>query len=401
MKIFTFVIISLCLLSCSHKKKINESNSFLKVVHYNIKELDSKKLNSNSNQLKSVKSVLSNFEYDLLSINEIQFDLPNVPNQEFKTHGENLSILGKYLGLKNYRAIFFPANTGKKAKKKSNGTYIDSMSDKRARNFADQDNFGIFPGQYSTGVLLKDNIEVLDIKVISSLKWKDFNPKRNLNKYRTAKGKRINSDITLFDKTFTDITAKKDEVVFHIILLHTVPAFHFGNKKSINYVRNADQLRFLEWYLSGETDINVSLKDFTPLKKSDHYIALGDWNTELSNKKNPGSKVLRNLSKKSNFWLQAPISHTNESPSFAPKKLQLQLDYISASNSLKIKHSGIYSPTEKREELGCEKRSAGIDIRSYFDREKKSECYARFSKKYLELKEASDHLPIWANLEVN
>lgn len=401
MKLLILSLITLLNFSCSHKTKINSSNSFLKVVHYNIKELDSKRLNSNSEQLKSVKSILSKFDYDILSVNEIQFDIPNVPNSSFKTHGENLSILGRYLGLKNYRAIFFPANTGKNAKKKEDGSYIDSFSDKRARNFADQDNFGIFPGQYSTGVLLKNSIEVLDIKVISSLKWKEFNPKINLSEYRTAKGKEINKEITLFDKTFTDITAKKDGKTFHIILLHTVPAFHFGNNKSINYIRNADQLKFLEWYLTGSTDFKVSLNNISPLEKDSKYVAMGDWNTELNHSKNPGSKVLRNLKTKSQFWLEDPISHTNESSSFAPKKLQLQLDYISFSSSFKSQHSGIYSPQEERVDLGCNRKPPGTDVRSYFNYDLKKDCHARFSKKYLEAKEASDHLPIWVNLELN
>ena len=389
------------LFSCSHSKKINSSDSFLKIVHYNIKELDSKKLRSNNTQLTSAKDILSRFDYDILSINEIQFDIPNIPNKNYQTHGENLSIFSKFLGLKDYRAIFFPANTGKYAKKKNDGDYIDSLSDKRARTYADQDNFGIFPGQYSTGVLLKNNIEVIDIKVISSLKWKSFNPNISFSKFRTASGKKINEEITLFDKTFTDITAKKDGKTFHIILLHTVPAYHFGNKKSINYLRNADQLRFLEWYLTGETNFKVSIKDITPLDKKSHYVAMGDWNTELNHLKNPGSKVLRNLKTKSNFWLNSSISNTNESPSFAPKKLKLQLDYISFSKSFTAKHSGIYSPEERREELGCDRKPPGTDIRSYYNRKLKKNCFVRLPIQYLEAKEASDHLPIWVNLELN
>jgi hypothetical protein len=399
MKHLFYVFILLSTLSCATKNPINNSDSFLKVVHYNIKELDSKKLQRDSTQLRSVKDIVSKFDIDILSINEIQYDLKNIPNSNFKTNGENLNLLANYLGLKNYRAIFFEANTGKNAKKKADGRYFADYSDKRSRTHADMDNFGIFPGQYSTGVIIKNDIKVLDIKSINTLKWKDFNPKLNLSKYKRANGEKINPDIELFDKNFTDITAEKNGHKFHIILLHTVPAFHFGNKHSINYIRNRDQLRFLEWYLTGKTDLNVKLKNISSLGNKASYIAIGDWNTELDHKKNPGSKVLRRLADKSTFWLNSPIAHTNESSSYHPKRLKLQLDYISFSNDFVSKHAGIYSPTEKREELGCKSRPPGVDVRSYFDRKTKKTCYARFSKDFIEMKEASDHLPIWVNLE--
>ena len=127
---------------------------------------------------------------------------------------------------------------------------------------------------------------------------------------------------------------------------------------------------------------------------------MGDWNTELTHLQNPGSKVLRNFSKKSQFWLKSPIAHTNESPSYSPKRLKLQLDYISYSNDLISNHSGIYSPSEQREEFGCEKEKKSPEVKSYFNKELSKKCYARFSKDYIELKEASDHFPIWANLNL-
>lgn len=396
-----FLIVTILFSSCAiTPKKINSKESFLKVVHYNIKELDSIKLNSDSKQLDSVKNILDRFEVDILSINEIQYDMPNVPNTKFQTTGKNLETLAKKLGLRNFTSILGPANTGMNALKKKDGTYYENFKDRNSRSFADPVNFGIVPGQYSTGALLENKIKVLDVKIFSKIKWKDFNPKAKITRFTDSNGKKLSEKMELFDKNFTDILAEKDNKRFHIILLHTVPAFHFGNKKSPNYDRNADQLRFLEWYLTGSTDIEVGKMNITQLTSTDRYVAIGDWNTELSNNKNPGSQVLRSLKKKIHFWLKSPIGFTNESGSFAPKRLKLQLDYIAFSKHFKIKKSGIYHPKEERRELGCLVKHTGESVRSYFDKKKSKTCYASFSKDFLKLKEASDHFPIWANLDL-
>ncbi|OUR96460.1 hypothetical protein A9Q84_08915 [Halobacteriovorax marinus] len=399
---YTLLLLLILLSSCAlTPKKLNPEKSFLKIVHYNIKELNTVKLNSESKQLASVRAILNRFDSDILSINEIQYDLPNIPNDNFQTEGKNLDTLALKLGRKDISSVLRPANTGKNARKRKNGTYHSNFSAKNSRKFADPVNFGIFPAQYSTGALISNKLKILNVKTINELKWKQFNPKAKITRFTDASGKKLTNKMELFDKNFTDILVEKDSIKFHIILLHTVPAFHFGNKKSPNYERNADQLRFLEWYLTGSTNIKVGKTNITPLTSKDLFIAIGDWNTELSNTKNPGSEVLRSLEKKVTFWLDsslAEIGHTNESGSFAPRKLQLQLDYIAFSRHFKIRSAGIYHPKEGRRELGCLEKKEGRDIRSYFDRKQGRTCYATFSKDYLELKEASDHFPIWVNL---
>lgn len=385
--------------SCSKKYILNDSEkSFINVVHYNVKELDSTKLKSSNKQMKSVKNILKRFDFDILSLNEVQYDLPNIPNKDFQTKGENLKAFAKIIGKKNMHSVFSKANTGNLAKKNEFGEYFSNYSSPKARKSADQRNFGIFPGQYSTGALVDEQIEVINIKVIDKLKWIEFNPKIDFSKFRYANGQKIEKEIELFDKSFIDATLKKDGKVFHLILLHTVPAFHFGNKKSVNYERNADQLRFLEWYLTGSTDREIILKDILPLKEGTPFIAMGDWNTELSNMKNPGSEILRSLKTKITFWLKGPIAHTNESSHFAPNPLRLQLDYIAFSEHFQSINSGIYRPESKRKELGCDRNYIRKNTKSYFIKKDKKVCYATFSDKYIELKEASDHFPLWANL---
>lgn len=383
---------------CSCMKDTNE----ISIFHYNIKELDSSKLRDLDNkQISAVKNIVSEFQFDIFSVNEIQYDLPMIPVKEFKTTGQNINILAKRLELDNFSAVFYPANTGVKAMRAEDGNYAKDFKSKEARKLADPVNFGIFPGQYSTGALVKNSIKILSSKNINNVKWKDFNPSIDLTKFTDSTGKPLDDNIKLFDKNLTDILAEKDGFKFHIVLLHTVPAFHFGNKKTPNYQRNADQLRFLEWYLTQETDIEVTDLDVSPIEKDSPFIAIGDWNTELNNTKNPGSTILRRLKEKSQFWMKEPLPVSNESASFAPERLKLQLDYIAVSDHFKILDSGTYRPDEQRKDLGCKTEIKGNNIRSYKkNRDSKETCYSSFNPDFIEAKSASDHYPIWARLEV-
>ena len=141
---------------------LNVNSKTINLLHYNIKELDSTKIKdfihdpNNKSQLHFVKKVMQSYQFDLLSLNEIQYDLPNVPNRKFQTTGKNLSLISHILNLEKYNEAFFEANTGKHAKKKPDGTYETNPG--RGITYADPLNFGLFPGQYSTGLLSRFDI---------------------------------------------------------------------------------------------------------------------------------------------------------------------------------------------------------------------------------------------------
>ncbi len=377
----------------------------IRIVHYNIKELDSNKINKPNPQLQYVKSILSELDFNILSLNEIQYDIPGVPSYKYKSRGENLRNLGSYINpdIKDWNFSFHPANTGALARKKANGNFYTNFDERKARDFADQVNFGIFPAQYSTGALFdfRKTYEVL----VKDLKWTDFNKRIKLSRYKQGNGKSLPKDMELFDKTFSDITLNIKGREVHLILLHTVPAYHFGNKRSPNYVRNADQLRFLEWYLTGKTDFPVELEHVKPLPPGTPFIAVGDWNTDITNKKNRGSEVLRRLFKKFKPWMEKP-GHTNESPGFAKKRLKLTLDYMIFSDHFEVVKSGVVMANEDRVFMGCNKNQAKFKnipedrkLAFWTNRKTKKKCFVGVNKKFFELKEASDHFPIFADLK--
>jgi hypothetical protein len=376
----------------------SESNT-IKIMHYNIKELDTVKIDRGSNdQFKAVKVILDSYEFDILSLNEIQYDLPSVPTRANITKGQNLDKLRSEFSLKTLvNDAFYPANTGNNAIPKSNGDYYQDPSNPKARKNADKVNFGTMPSQYSTGALFK--FKKINEVVVSKLKWKEFNPKLNLNNYADVDGNPMPENMELFDKNFTDVTVDVNGKDLHIILLHTVPAFHFGNMKSVNYKRNEDQLKFLEWYTTGSTDFKVKINGIKPLAKDAYYVATGDFNTSFNDKVNPGSAVLRRMFTKSKLWTgdKSKLSFTNEGAGYGTNPFRLMLDYIAYSNNIEMISGKIIHPNFERIQLGCNgsnntSKPAGMIKVSWNERNKI--CSAFVHPDYKTFKDASDHYPI-------
>ncbi len=374
----------------------------IKVFHYNIKELDSTKIKKarklQSAQVKYSSEIIERYSPDIISINEIQYDKEEVPTSDFTTRGKNLKVLGKLSKLKKMNYSFHEANTGMNSKPGLDGNYILKPTSEERKNFADAVNFGMFPGQYSTGGIFKYPIK--SEKIIKGLKWRDFNPNINLSKYRDANGNKLPRDMELFDKNFSDITLDVNGKELHVILLHTVPAFGFGNKLTPNFERNHDQLEFLKWYLTGKSKFSFNIK-VKPLRKNTLFIAMGDWNVDPSSK-NPGGKIIKQLGK---LFQYAPGNNekTYVGQSFGKSAYSAQLDYILVSNKIRVLKSGVHYPDPQREEIGCgssytKQFRPNKVLVSYKDNG--MTCKAWVSKDFYKAKKASDHLAIWAKLQI-
>lgn len=377
------------------------SASSINIVHYNIKELDSTKLRNKNIQLRSVKYIIDQYKIDLLSINELQFDIPNSPNSQFTSYGENLKTLARILGVdENLKfSSFFQANTGNNAQRTYNGDYVTAPNSYLGRRLADPVNFGTMPGQYSTGLLSK--YKIVETKQWSDIKWRDFNPNIEPSVYQDANGNPLPSDMELFDKNFTDTIVEIEGRKVHVITLHTVPAFNFGNDQGPNLKRNADQLRFMEWYLTGSTDITVGSMNISTLNKSDLFIAMGDWNVGIHDDKE-GAQVLQSLS----YKIQLPLisnSYTNETQNFSPKTTKLYLDYIGFSKNFKMKRFEILNQAKYHFEHGCDIApplpNRADNVVATYSKGSKT-CYIEVDQDYYHLKNASDHYPIVLELEL-
>ena len=391
--IVPFLSIAICSLALAHASEI-------RVVHFNIKELTSQKVQNPGHQLKAVKTVLQDMDFDILSIQEMQYDLPGVPVPSLTTRGKNMQLLLDFIQLqqRDWAISFSPANTGLNAKRGPDGQYFSDPGDPVAREHADLVNFGIFPAQYSSG--LASGYRKIREVVIADLPWRDFNPRAGIGQFKNAKGGALPKDMPLFDKNFTDVTLDIDGREVHLISLHTVPAFHFGNKHTPNYQRNRDQLRFLEWYLTGETDIPVNLPQFESIAGKP-FIAMGDWNEDYRQNSASATVLQRLFSKGVQRWMASPPP-TYQSHGYALNPLEKTLDYIVFSQHFSALDSGVYGSNAQRKELGCQGETPPADapgrvVVSY--RKKGKTCYASVHREHATAKQASDHFAPFVTLK--
>ncbi|MEE2743653.1 MAG: endonuclease/exonuclease/phosphatase family protein [Bdellovibrionota bacterium] len=369
------------------------------LIHYNIKELDSKKIEERSPQLLLALDIIKKYPFDFLSLNELQYDWPGIPYPSLETKGKNLDIIGQYLGL-DFFSLFHSGNTGKRAKKRDDGLYWPNLKSLKARRFADPINFGIFPGQYGLGSLFKYPLKKK--RIISELKWRDFDPSVRLENYRDAFGNRLSKDMLLFDKAFIHGVLDVKGQDLHFVLLHSVPAYNFGNPRSVNIKRNAAQLKFLEWFLTGKT--NEVLGGINPLPRGTPFIAVGDFNVDYRDKNKEGAFVMRSLLKK--VSMVGPLSHTYEGPGFEKKPRTMLLDYILYGGGLSIKNFAVHGTVSQRKELGClgpeVNPPSTADGKVLLHKLKgRKKCYFEVNKNYFDAKSASDHFLIWAKFDLD
>ena len=284
------------------------------LFHANIKDLRTSDLNLGGEQMLALQGLIAKqgMVPDILNIQEIQYDLPSTQQPSSFLYGKNL---GAFLASSwpahapqlQATSLFIRANTGEHAKKDEAGHYClkKEPSKEEALQLADHQNFGLFPGQYSSFVAsrFKQATEVAAI-ALKDLKWKEFNPEVSLSQFAVGSGEPVNPDIQLFDKVFYSLPVIIDDQLTYIVSLHTVPYFHFGNPKTPNYARNFDQLRFLSWYLHGDalglqvdTDHLWEHYKVRPLPADAKYIVIGDLNVDIKDRPSTDEQLAFNSAK--------------------------------------------------------------------------------------------------------
>ena len=406
----------------------------LSLLHFNIKELTTEKLlDQNNEQVNAAAKIIRDNLTDIISINEIQFDLENIPTIGLPGYTNDLNNMTRLIGKVGvfdnpWFYSFEPANTGRYAKNiNTKGEYLKSGSSKTP-DYADHENFGIFPAQYSTG--LASRYPIIQRVILKKLKWTDWNPEIPLSNYRLANKDKLSKNIPLFDKSFVDSVIQLGSKRIHVITLHTVPAFGFGHARSFNEVRNYDQLAFLDWYLRGRCEPKSISKvkrcktPIRPLSKNSSFIATGDWNTDIHSN-DMGAKVLQSMDSSSVIKLLKPTGDflgfgksavTYLKSGHDVNDLKLRLDYVAVSDDIDLLSSKIVSPKAEYYQFGCE--SSQELASELIPKEKLPDflyqiiknklnsnseqlyCAVRVSKKFVASRKASDHFPLLLKLKV-
>lgn len=300
---------------------------------------------------------------DFMSACELAYDSPFVPTHTYTTSASNLSVLcervckiAKVIPEQFDCSAFAMGNCGTdgRAEELADGDYFyeRNTSAQNKLTYGDLVNcLATQPGQYGVGFWSRFPIK--DVHIISKLEWKAFNPDADLSPYgiptRTGTGcGPVPSDITLFDKSFLDVTVDINGTLVHFITTHNMPAFDFGVPTSPNVARNNDQLAFLEWYLTGKTyfEVNATVRDdlgniMEPLSPDVNFIAMGDLNCDFR-LGHPGSDRLISLMNTPAVNV-FPKGQTTE----ISGSLQLQLDYIFSRGVDMVPDSGKIGPMDE------------------------------------------------------
>lgn len=347
------------------------SRGGVRIVHYNTDGINSSdlELGKKSSKVLALKSVLKDLDPDILSLSGVEFERDKSNIDKIL---EFASLQQWFLGIpkfwKRYQTKTYPPGEGK----------------------------------YSGGLITV--IKVLSMTSFDQVLWKDFNPNRKLETFDMPDGTAVRPDsIKLFEKGFTDFVLEISGKEVHVIAFDATPFLSKGNMKTSNYIRNEDQLLFLEWYLTGRTTFDVPKIPFvTPLpeQKSQTFLALGSWFTDYKNVNNSGSVVINRLREKNTMFVD-PGSATYLSGGFDQTRFVGYFDYIIASSDLDVKTAGVAFPESHRQDLGCEKDQGdhkkppqGMSLTSYAQGDKK--CQVFVSDDYFTYRTSSRHFPVWA-----
>lgn len=425
-----------CESSSSNKLNFSSNAQPIRFVHWNIKELDSSKLERQDQQVVSAANIIRQLKPQLVSINEIQFDVEKANNatkqaNEYewqKQQNMDLLLQSAFSDQYEWNITFAPANTGMRSKPDENGKYLSRQPrtpDDPLWDLVDQANFGLFPGQYSTGFATTFPISAR--LIVQDLTWMDWDPTIDLSSFDIGGVKA--DEYELFDKNFNVswITIEGKELA--VITFHTVPAFDFGNPLSPNKERNEAQLSFLEWFLLGqcETDSPSTIRScktkLRPLQAGTSFIAVGDFNVALDSD-NPGAEVIKRIlaselvhdriSEIPGKALEG-VPHIKSHDTFFSSGWRLdyspmQLDYFLVSSDLNIHRLETYFTNPQLMDHGCfsdfsegdrlkEKlqKDSSRAVQSYVKRisdEERVLCIQTASAEFGELRNASDHFPL-------
>lgn len=251
-------------------------NQRIRMGHWNIKELGTAKiLDPDAPQLPAMAEILARFRPDILSVNELQFDIENVPEEGLpgapagtqpgdSCQGRNARRLADRLhelqpDLVYDYAVVAMGNSG-----------VPFETDHEVA-----EEFHVRPdeylGRYSLGLLSRYPILHDQIRVLSDLAWHDL-PGNRIDRIREELGIEVPEGYWLFEKAIVVVPIDVNGIVFHVVLLHPMTS----GFSPMNPHRNHDELRALTLWLNGE----LSAPGWEPLPADARFVLVGDFNVD-------------------------------------------------------------------------------------------------------------------------
>ncbi len=287
--------------------------------HFNVRDLTLGKLRKPDHaQLLSASAIIQKVRPDVLSINEIEAcpEAPRLFLDNYLERGDDpLHYPYHYIG---------PTNSG--------------VSTGLPHPY-DQKGFGLFEGQYGIALFSRFPILQHGVRSFEDFSWRD------LPKGLSYLGDRVvdvHERFPLFSTNLLNVPLRMAGRVVYVILLHaSVPVTGFLNRN-----RNADQLNFLNEYISGR-----ALPGMDRFEAGLPFVVMGDLNADPE--KGEGIReAIRRLLENPALNGIVPSRPTflegggSEAPPLHTAGLSLKLDYILPSRDFVVLKHEVFRPEE-------------------------------------------------------
>jgi len=324
----------------------------LRIGQFNLREMSTDKLvDPNDGQATAAATILGRFGPDIACINEMQYDIADVPSKglpgapasskpgSFDGGAENAQRLADRIAGIAPDVVYVDTVTtvGNSGFPFAGGTGSFALR-----------GWGEFEGRYNTAVLSRFPILKEQIRVIHDFPWEALPD----NELAALKGMGLEPPpgFPLFEKALLVIPVQVGDLVVHLVLLHPVPpAF-----EALNPYRNHDELHGLRLFLEGK------LPGVDPLPDGARFVVVGDLNadpdgdgdgslsgsigpvvdSDLLNKFFPSGAGTKGKHAEHNTYLSGCGFDDGTTVSNPTTKYQLQIDYILPSKTFGMPTGG-------------------------------------------------------------
>jgi len=319
-------------------------------------------------QILAVEQIILKVAPDVLFLSDFDFDFNHIALQKFANQLAEQGL--------NYRFRFaLPPNSGL-------ATRVDLNGDGRLGGAGDAQGFGRFFGAGAMALLSRFPIDETAVEDFSTLLWKDLPgaalPLVNSRPYPSAKAQDIQR---LSSVGHWDVPVKlPDGRVLHLFASNPTPPV-FDGPEDQNGLRNADEIRFWSLYLNG-------------LQAGEFFVIVGDLNADPLDGEGAHDEIarllrdprVRDVRPQSRGAVIAAKTQrgANEHHKTAAKfdtvdwrdgagqPGNMRVDYVVASNTLKVLKSGVFWPAPDEDgsklvgsdrRIGSHHRLVWIDIK--------------------------------------
>jgi 3-phytase len=306
---------------------------------------------------------MARYDADIVSLNEVQFDIADVPTAglpgaaaatpgAIAIDGEpagNAARLAERIAavdpeLDYAHSVLFLGNSGFRYEGDTGGHAELEMR-----------GFGEWNGRFNLGLISRHEILADEVRIVHDYPWHQV-PGNSIATIESELGIAIPDDFPIFEKALHVVPVKLDTgAVIHFVLAHPVSS----GFNAMNPYRNRDEIHAISLFLSGE------LPGIDPLPEDAHFVVVGDLNADPEDGDGDGTVLRDELighprvtahfpvgdggtegeHPERNTFLSGCGRDTGPIVTNPGSRLQLQLDYLLTSSTLgEVQASGIFWP---------------------------------------------------------